>query len=223
MQSIRDGTQPRLLRSRRHHAVLSAALFLSLILLLWISPSEKQLGDVVKLVYLHGALVRAGMLTFFAAGLVGLIAGIGWPRSARRRAVWERWAWLLKASALATWLVYCLSSMVVTYLAWGVAVAWGEPRVQASVRVLLASVVLFGVGQLVRHPRFRAAVAVIMALLAAWLISSAGVIQHPIDPIGGSSSMAIKAFYVLINLCVLSLVACFALWLEAHTRPRQAD
>jgi hypothetical protein len=223
MQSIRDGTQPRLLRSRRHLAVLSAALLVSLMLLLWISPSEKRLGDIVKLVYLHGALVRTGMLTFFAAGLAGLVAGVGLRRNARQRAAWERWTWLLEASALVTWLIYSLSSMLVTYLAWGVAVAWGEPRVQASVRVLLASVVLFGVGQLVGHSRFRAAVAVIMAMLAAWLISSAGVIQHPIDPIGDSSSVAIKAFYVLINLCVLSLVACLALWLEAHTRPRQAS
>jgi hypothetical protein len=188
-------------------------------LLLWISPSERRLGNIVKLVYLHGALVRAGMLTFFSAGLAGLVAGLGLPRKQAQCAAWQRWAWLLEASALITWLIYSLSSMVVTYFAWGVAVAWGEPRVQASGRVLLASILLFGVGQLVGHPRFRAAVAVIMAMLAAWLISRAGVIQHPIDPIGGSGSVAIKTFYVLINLCVLSLIACLALWLETLTRP----
>jgi hypothetical protein len=212
----------RLFPSRSGLRAAAGVLLTSLAVLLWLAPADQHLGEVVKLVYLHGALVRAGMLTFFAAGAVGLVATVAWLLGQARFARLSRWAWLLVASGVITWVVYSLSSVVVTYITWGVAVAWGEPRVQASVRVLVSSLLLLGVGQLVADPRFRAVIAIILAGLVGALIFSANVIRHPIDPIGGSSSAAIKTFYTLINWAVLGLVGCLVVWLEIRTRPKRA-
>ena len=53
------------------------ALGLLLLLVLWtvLAPSESRLGNVIKVVYVHGALVWAGLLTFSLAGVLG--AGLG--------------------------------------------------------------------------------------------------------------------------------------------------
>ena len=46
-----------------------AAIALTLLLFL---PPEQMLGHIIKIVFLHGALVQTGLLTFAAAGIVGL-------------------------------------------------------------------------------------------------------------------------------------------------------
>ncbi|MDH7489962.1 MAG: hypothetical protein QHH80_10700, partial [Anaerolineae bacterium] len=113
-------------------AALRAAVWLiALAALLILSPSEKTLGDVVKLVYLHGALVRTGLLAFTAAGALGLAALLAHSDRV------ARWGEAVGHTALVVWTAYVLSSMVVTYLAWGVAIAWGEPRVRASAHIFL--------------------------------------------------------------------------------------
>ena len=54
--------------------LLAGALVLLLIVWVVAAPAESRLGSVVKLVYVHGALVWAGLLTFSLAGLLGLVA-----------------------------------------------------------------------------------------------------------------------------------------------------
>ena len=46
-------------------AILTAVLLLLL-------PPERTLGNTIKAVYIHGALVQTGLLAFGAAGLLGL-------------------------------------------------------------------------------------------------------------------------------------------------------
>ena len=48
--------------------------FLIGILLLWLSPDDKSLGSLLKLVYLHGALINTGLILFTAAGIVSLLS-----------------------------------------------------------------------------------------------------------------------------------------------------
>ena len=108
--------------------IRSAAWLAALAILFILSPSEKTLGDVVKLVYLHGALVRTGLLAFSIAGILGAIA----LASGRSWAI--EWGRAVGHAALIVWVLYAVSSMVVTYLAWGVAIAWGEPRVVSAHR-----------------------------------------------------------------------------------------
>lgn len=192
-------------------SLIRAAVWLAaLAILLGLSPSEKTLGGVVKLVYLHGALVRAGLLAFSIAGVLGAIALI----TARLWAI--QWGRAVGHAALVIWVLYAVSSMVVTYLAWGVAIAWGEPRVRVSAQILMAALAFWALALFVTHWRIQAALNLVLGALAWILVRSAGVVIHPVDPIGGSSSVAIRTFYAGIVACVILLAFELALWLKSR-------
>ena len=72
------------LRRRFWPALLACFALMALILLLM--PGEKTLGPVIKIVYLHGALSRAGMIGFWAAGIAG-VATLFRRRAALARAI----------------------------------------------------------------------------------------------------------------------------------------
>jgi hypothetical protein len=185
----------------------AAALLLLLAVWLILAPAESRLGQVVKLGYVHGALVMVGLGLFTLAGLVGLIALVV------RRPAWYRGVQAASLAALIVWTVYALSSMAVTGLTWGQIIAWNEPRVQASAFILLAAVAFALVSWLVAQPAFSAAVAVVMGVLPWVLVRRAEAIRHPLDPIGGSGSASIQGYYMLIVLTVAALAAVLVAWL----------
>jgi hypothetical protein len=182
------------------------ALVALIVLLVWLSPAEQTLGDVVKLIYLHGALARTGLVAFGAAGLLGLAA------LAVNRPSLAAWCDAAGKAALTVWIVYSLSSMVSTYMAWGIVIAWNEPRVVTSVQVLATALVVAGVNHFVAHPRFTAATNLILGGLAWWLTQRAAVIRHPFNPIGESDSAAIKGFYAALLLACFMLAALVTYW-----------
>jgi hypothetical protein len=61
-----------LAKIRRWWVPLLAGLSVLLLLLLWFSPGERTLGQSVKLVYLHGVLVRTAVVLFAVSLLVNL-------------------------------------------------------------------------------------------------------------------------------------------------------
>ncbi len=188
------------------------ALALGGMLLLWIAlaPAEARLGNLIKLVYVHGALVMVGLVTFSVAGLLGLVA------LATRHPLWYRGTDAAGTAALIIWVLYVISAVVVTGLAWGQWVAWNEPRVRATLMILVAALTLALVTRLVAHPNFSALVNLVMGVVP-WIVTrQAEVIRHPVDPIGGSESAAIQIFYLLIVLTVAGLAATLiaGLWLR---------
>jgi hypothetical protein len=192
--------------------VTLVALLAVIVLLVWLSPAEQTLGHVVKLIYLHGALARTGLVAFGAAGLLGL-AALFVPRPAL-----TAWCNAVGKTALAVWIVYSLSSVVSTYVAWGVLVAWNEPRVVVSAQVLAAALLIAGVIRFVDHPRFTAAANLGLGGLAWWLTRRAAVIRHPLNPIGASDSAAIKASYLALLLACLLLAAVVAYCFRRRNR-----
>jgi hypothetical protein len=192
---------------------------LCLLLILWevLAPAESRLGSVVKLVYVHGALVWAGLLTFSVAGALGLVAlllRLAGPSSGRY-APWLRGAQAAGLAALLVWVVYALSSMVVTGLTWGQWIAWGEPRVRATAAILVTALVLNVVVRRVDHPDLTALAHVLMGIAPWVVVSRAQAIRHPVNPIGGSTSTSIQGFYLLIVVTVAALALTLVAWLWA--------
>ncbi len=185
------------------------ALVLLALLAVWVvlAPAETRLGDLVKLVYVHGALVWTGLLAFSLAGGLGLVALLV------RRSLWYRGTEAASLAALVIWVVYVISAMVVTGLTWGQLIAWSEPRVRASGLILVAAVVLFLVARLVAHRDFTAATSVLMGIVPWVMVRQADAIRHPIDPIGRSSSAAMQGFYWLILVTVVALAIILVAWL----------
>ncbi len=187
--------------------LIAAGLLGLLVVGVVLAPAEARLGNLVKVVYVHGALVWTGLLTFSVAGALGLVALVV------RRPVWYQGTRAAGATALVVWIVYAISAMVVTGLAWGQIVAWNEPRVQASGLILVAAVVLAVVVRLVNHRDFTALVNLVMGIVPWLVVRKAEVIRHPVDPIGGSGSAAIQGFYLLIVLAVAGLAVTLVAWL----------
>jgi hypothetical protein len=171
-----------------------------LIVLLILLPAEQTLGGVIKVVFLHGAILEVSLVVFAVAGLVGLISFV-W----RRQSLYE-WLLALQKTGLMMWMLSVVMSMVATYLAWGVVIAWEEPRVQASAKILGLGVGFFLLTQWVDDERFAAAVNVLMAIAAWWLTEGAGALRHPLNPIGSSESLVFKGLYGGM-LAVVAVVA----------------
>jgi hypothetical protein len=189
---------------------LTALLVLSVVL----SPAESRLGNLVKLVYVHGALVWTGLLAFSVAGGLGLVALVV------RRPTWYRGTEAAGLAALIVWGVYVISAMAVTGLTWGQLVAWNEPRVRATGLILVAAIVLSIVAQLVDQADFTAGVNLVMGVVPWVLVGQADAIRHPVDPIGGSGSTTMQGFYWLIVATVVLLAVTLLLWLWAGKEAR---
>ena len=215
-----DGEKEELRLAKLRNRVLPLlAAGLLVLLALWVlwAPAEARLGNLIKLVYVHGALVWVGLLTFSLAGGLGLAALLV------RRPVWYRGTRAAGVAALILWILYALSAMIVTGLTWGQVIAWNEPRVQASGLILLAAVVLAIVARLVDQPDFTAGVNLLMGIVP-WIVTrQAEVIRHPVNPIGESGSAAIQVFFLLIVLTVAALGATLVawLWVDAEIRAKQ--
>ena len=201
----------------RRRVLPAAAGVLLALLVLWLvlAPAESRLGQVVKLVYVHGALAWTGLATFSLAGVLGLVALLA-CHVAGAGSKANPWYRAMAAAALAApgiWIVYTLSSILVTGLTWGQWIAWGEPRVRATVSILAAALVVAVVARLVGDRDFQALGAVLMGIVPWVLVSRAEAIRHPADPIGSSGSAAIQGYYLLIVLTIATLAAILVAWL----------
>ena len=180
-----------------------AGLALLATTLLLIMPPEETLGQIIKAVYIHAALVQTGLLLFLAAGL----CGVGFLILKT-----EAWRSVMSASqtaGLIIWSLYALSSMIATRLAWGVWIAWEEPRVISSAVIWAAALLFFLMVVWIRNAYFTAAANVVLALFSWTATKSAGLVRHPFDPIGDSGSLTYKIYFLLI----FTLTALLALQL----------
>ncbi len=205
---------------KRALPLLAGVLLVLLVVWVILAPSESRLGDLIKLVFVHGALVWSGLLAFTLAGVMGLVSlairhllGALAPAVQRHAPVWYRGTEAASLAALVVWVVTAISSMAVTGLTWGQLIAWNEPRVKATGLILLAALLLFIVARLVANHDFTAIVSVPMGIVPWFLVRQAGVIRHPVDPIGGSESTAIQLFYGLILLTTVGLALVLIAWL----------
>lgn len=198
---------------RRWTWLFLATLGVILFILLWLSPAERALGHIVKLVYLHGALVRTAMLLFAISLPVNLVALLG------ERSGWLAWGKALIWTALAIWLIHTLFSMITTYAAWGVFIAWFEPRTRFTFTVAVVGLVIVAIAYLVGDDRFSALAFVVLAGLTLVLAPRLGAVQHPLNAIGSSPSNAIRAYYTAIWVVTLLMSGLLAIWLRDRLAP----
>ena len=110
------------------------------------------------------------------------------------------WSVASQKMAIIMWMLYLVSSMVVTYLSWGIAIAWEEPRVQMSIRVMFLSGVFFLLSIWIKNRKFTNIINLITAALVLMLSLTTVNIRHPNNPVGESESIlyAISFYFVLV-------------------------
>jgi hypothetical protein len=183
--------------SRRAIPATLAALAIAAAILVAALPPEATLGAAIRPVFLHGALVQTGLVVFAAATVAGLVALAARREASYRISTAGQW------TAAIVWIAYIISSMIATAIAWGVVIAWYEPRVQASAKVLGASLLCLALTRIVRDPRLSAIANCALGILAWALVKGTGVLQHPLDPIGTSNSLTYKALFGALWLTLL--------------------
>ena len=203
MMKLINKIQPKL-------SLLFALLLGLLIALLWFSPAEQTLGQSIKLVYLHGALVRTAIILFVASVPVNLVALV------TKRENWYVWGKAIVLSAVVIWLLHTLFSMITTYATWGVFIAWFEPRTRFTFNLAAVSLIVILVTQLVNNRVFTSVAFLLLAGLTLMLLPTLGFVQHPLDPIGMSTSGQIRVFYAGISLITFGLGGLLAIWMRGR-------
>ena len=211
MSSFNPPTARRLLQG------IGAAALLLLIVIVATLPQEQTLGHTLKAVFVHAALVQTGLILFALGGVLGLTYLL---RPGRALARWNAAA---QSAALWTWVAYAISSMVATYMAWGIAVAWYEPRTRASAYVLGCALLFWGLSRWLADARFRAALNILTAVIAWVLVKGASLLRHPFDPIGTSDSRLFQAYFGAIFLLLLLEGGLFLSYLALGSPQRTAD
>lgn len=174
------------------------ALTAALAALVLFSPAEATLGNVVKIVYLHGALERVATFAYLIAGALG----IGYLAS--KRALLGAWAQALAEIAILFWLAQFVVSLPAQVLAWG-GITWDEPRVLSATWILALTALIYIVARWMGGAVCMSAAAFANALILGLILRGAINILHPFNPIFGSDSLAIKFFYTAMVLVTAAL------------------
>lgn len=179
-------------------------LFVLGCLLIWLSPSEETLGNLVKLVYFHAAVVYAALFAFLMAGVLGLIYLI------TSKKIIYHWVCAFQKTAFLFWVIYFISSIFLTYLAWG-GVGWMEPRFQLAIRILVMTSVVFLLSMWISKPKLIAALNSGLFLIIFYFTSTVQRIFHPSNPIGKSNSLIMKicAILILLIFCSISILTAY--------------
>jgi hypothetical protein len=187
----------------RPNWIIYIALAILLLALLTLAPAEAMLGNVVKLVYAHGAAMRVALYAYLIAGALGL------AQLVLRRDTLARWTRATIETALFFWLLHFVVSLPAQVLAWG-GISWSEPRVVSAIWILALTLFILGVAVWMGDPRWMAIAGIANSAIAMILMRRAINVLHPIDPILGSDSIAIKGFYLAIVMTTGALAFVFA-------------
>ena len=180
------------LGSRENIPLVVAFAVIVSVVLAWLSPAEATLGQAVKLVYMHAALmwVAFGLLTLGAIlGLLFLVL--------KRRSL-SAWSYGSTATAMALLLTTGLLASLTAQITWG-GMNWSEPRLLMLGEILLAGLAVLVVAGLSSSAALQSATNILFAIVAWGLLLRTELVMHPDSPIFKSESLAIKIFPLLIT------------------------
>lgn len=177
-----------------------------------LGPTERTLGENLRLVLLHGSMVWTGKLVFAGAGLAGL-AGL-----LSRRSAWHNISLALGRSGLVFWLLYLPMSLVVQMQNWG-GIFWDEPRWRIPFTFGVVALLLQLGLWIMKQPLISSTANLVFAALLWWQLGGITNVLHPDSPVFGSNSSAIPIFFlILLALCLL--IAAQTAWLFYRPQAR---
>ena len=187
---------------------LPSGLILSLIfgiLLILISPEDKELGPLLKLIYLHGALINGGLFLFSAAGLVGLMSLF---KSVKNHSL----LFAIEKTAIIFWVAATVAGDIMSQLAWG-GIFWGEPRFNATIIVSLISISIYFISTATENPKIPPYLGLVLAFSVWALMIRAGRVMHPDNPFSISET-SIRFFFGAITMVFLIVAILMVHWLN---------
>jgi hypothetical protein len=157
------------------------------ILFATIAPLEKTLGTNARFVYFHGAWVWAGMLSFLAASVMGLLALI------LRRTDLHRWSQTWGRVGLIYWVLFLPMSLAVMQLNWG-GLFLDEPRWQIPLNLAIVGVLL-QIGLSFFPLQWTSIGNLLFGFLFFGWMRGTDAVLHPDSPIFNSDARGIQIFF----------------------------
>ncbi len=185
----------KILRSRENIPLFIAATVVLTAVLAWLAPTEATLGEAVKLVYVHAALMWVGFALVTGGGAAGALYAL-WRRDAL--IVWSSG---MSVAGILLFLATGLLGMWTARVTWG-AVFWGEPRMLMLGQILGSGLLATLAGRLSGSKIVVGAANLSLAVIAWVLVLRTERIIHPVSPIFSSDSTAIKVFPLLITVII---------------------
>ena len=183
--------------------------------LLLLAPAEATIGDGIRIVYVHVALIWTGMLVLTVAGLLGLVVLL------TGRSVVAEWMQIVAWVGLGFFAAGVLTSLAAEIVNWG-GIAWREPRTAANLNLLALAVIVQVTStwlpdRWAASGRLQGLLNLFLAAAVVWTTITTEVQLHPANAVGDATSRTIQlTFY---GLFLLSLSA--AIWLVLVLRGRQ--
>lgn len=191
-----------------NHKKLQVGVILSFIagiLLVLLAPEDKVLGQVLKLIYLHGALINTSLFLFSALGLLSMA-------SLFRNCPGSSLLFAIEKTAIIFWIAATVIGNITSWLAWG-GIFWGEPRLQAMIIISLLSISIYLISSASENPRTISFLGIGLALSVWILIVQAGRIMHPDNPFSVSES-PFRLFFIVITLVFLIASIMIVCWIQ---------
>lgn len=184
---------------------LLALILLAAVVLVFKAPAEQTIGDAIRYVYVHVALTRAGMWGFYLAGLLGLAA------LATADARVQQWSQVVGWVAFALFVAGGLVSLMAERVTWG-GIPWSEPRNVTTLNVTAVAIIVLILNGWLPWLRLRGLLSAALALFVAWVIPRTPLVLHPADPVGTSSSVAIRATFLGLTALAV-LLGAWLVWM----------
>jgi hypothetical protein len=166
------------------------------------APEEQTLGGPnARLVYFHGALVWASLLTWFlaaGAGLIGLI---------RRDIRFHTASKVLGRVGLLWWALYIPVSILAANATWANN-TWNlsflmEPRFQVAFQMIALMLVAQAVVLFSNHPAAPSLTNLIVVVIMVLLLNVTERVLHPPAPIRDTESLRIQLAFAVMTLLLL--------------------
>jgi ABC-type transport system involved in cytochrome c biogenesis permease subunit len=181
---------------------------LALIFLIAVAPNDKQLGSILKVIYLHGAVTLTGVLLFSAVGAVSLLSLL------RKGDSTFSLLFALEKTTIIFWFASFVLGSISSKLAWG-GVLWSEPRFKATIIILLLSISVYFISTTIEG------IVIYLGLglsISVWaLLLNAGRVLHPENPFLASENL-IQVFFIIITVICIVISVLMVRWMMATSK-----
>lgn len=195
-----------------------------IILISFFGPEEKNLGNNVRLVYLHGAWVLAAEIAFVLAAVAGALGLLVWAlKKFDGGKVAFLWSQALGITGIIYWVTYLPLSMLAMQSNWN-GLFLAEPRFRLAMTFAIVGILL-QVGLWMMNQEKLTAVANIAYIIFLRIVfaNAANIMHPPPSPIFNSGNYVIISFFVaMITLTFSSALLVAILWYKQIKKANQA-
>lgn len=197
-------------RLNRYPWLIPAGLMAAMAVVVWLAPAEQTLGQGIKVIYFHVALMWAGMIGLAAAGLMGVRIAV------KDHIAVRRWMEALGWVGLGMFAAGVVISFWAAKINWG-AVSLQEPKTAAGITFVAIGLIIKIIGGWINRPGIQGLFNAALIPLVLWSTTRSPQALHPQNAVGASTSPAIQLTFIGLLALALALEAWITWFWQKQT------